>query len=121
MFSAIFSIVLGVIMFAQWAFFLLTGGVPEVKTEPARVWLHIAAEWITAVLLVISGIGLLSNVPWSVPLAFLAHGMLIYTVIQSPGYFAHKKVWPLVGMFAVFLILALISAGALFNSVLAAA
>lgn len=47
MVSAIFSIVLGVIMLAQWAFFLLTGGVPEVKTEPARVWLRIAAEWIT--------------------------------------------------------------------------
>ena len=118
MFSAIFSILIGFTMFAQWAFFLLTGNVPEVKTEPARVWLHITAEWITAILLVVSGIGLILLTPWSLAMAFLAHGMLIYTVIQSPGYFAHKKVWPLVGMFAVFLILAVVSTGMLFSQVL---
>jgi hypothetical protein len=38
----------------------------------------------------------------------LALGMLSYTLIQSPGYFAQQQVWALVGMFAVLLALALI-------------
>lgn len=36
-------------------------------------------------------------------------GMLFYTVIVSPGYYAEKGEWPFVGMFAVILILALAS------------
>jgi len=116
MFSAIFSILMGAAMIAQWAFFLISGNVPEVKSEPVRVSLHLAAEGITALLLVISGIGLITFSPWSVPLALIAHGMLIYTVIQSPGYFAQKRVWPLVGMFAVFLVLTLVSMTLLFNA-----
>jgi len=41
-------------------------------------------------------------------------GMLLYAVINSPGYFAEKRQWPMVGMFAVLLILALVSLGLVF-------
>jgi hypothetical protein len=36
-------------------------------------------------------------------------GMLLYTIIVSSGYFVQKRVWPIVGMFAVLLILTVIS------------
>ena len=36
-------------------------------------------------------------------------GMLLYTVIVSPGYFAEKGQWAFVGMFAVIVLLALVS------------
>jgi hypothetical protein len=35
--------------------------------------------------------------------------MLTYTVLVSPGYFAQLGQWPLVAMFAVLLILTLVS------------
>jgi len=41
-------------------------------------------------------------------------GMLLYAVINSSGYFAEKRKWPMVGMFAVLLILALVSLGLVF-------
>ena len=34
---------------------------------------------------------------------------MLYTVIVSPGYFAQKREWPMVGVFALPLILALVS------------
>jgi len=36
-------------------------------------------------------------------------GLLLYTIIVSSGYFAQKRVWPIVGMFAVLLALTAIS------------
>jgi hypothetical protein len=39
----------------------------------------------------------------------VAVGMLLYSMIVSPGYFAQRGEWPLVGVFAVLLLLALLS------------
>ena len=39
----------------------------------------------------------------------VAVGMLLYTVVNSPGYFAQRREWPMVGMFGVIFILALVS------------
>jgi hypothetical protein len=35
--------------------------------------------------------------------------MLLYTIIVSSGYFAQKRVWPIVGMFVVLLALTAVS------------
>ena len=40
----------------------------------------------------------------------VALGMLLYTVIVSPGYFAQRGEWPLVAMFGVLLLSALVFA-----------
>lgn len=106
---AAYSIAVGVLMLAQWAFFLLTGQVPELQTAPVQTAFHLAAEGLTALALIAAGIGLLRRAPWARSLALLALGMLIYTLIQSPGYFAQQQTWPLVAMFAVLLLLALVS------------
>jgi hypothetical protein len=36
-------------------------------------------------------------------------GMLLYTIIVSSGYFAQKRVWPIVIMFAALLVLTSLS------------
>ncbi len=108
-FAAGYAIIVGVLMFGQWAFFLAAKQVPELKTEPVRISFHLAAEFLAAAALMTSGAGLLVQAAWALQLYPVAVGMLIYTVIVSPGYFAQKRAWPLVGMFAVLLILALIS------------
>ncbi len=45
--------------------------------------------------------------------SFVSLGMLFYTVIVSPGYFAQQGVWALVAMFAVLLVLGLVGLRAL--------
>ncbi len=106
---AIYALAVGLLMFVQWTFFLLNGQVPELQTAPIQTAFHLAAEFITALALIASGAGLLRRAPWARSLALLALGMLLYTLIQSPGYFAQQQTWPLVAMFAVLLLLALIS------------
>jgi hypothetical protein len=76
-----------------------------VQTEPIRLAFHLAAEAGAALALLISGAALLGGKPWGRTCSLVALGMLMYTVIVSPGYFAQQGQWPLVGMFAVLLVL----------------
>lgn len=97
------SAVIGVLMFAQWTFFLSSGSVPEVRTAPVALAFHLLAEAVTAIALLVAGVLILSARGTGTPVGLVAHGLLIYTVIVSPGYFAQTGQWPLVGMFSVLL------------------
>ena len=108
-FPAFYAIVVGLLIFGQWAFFLITRQVPELKTERVRVLFHIADEFLTAAVLIASGIGLLAQQSWATAIYPVALGMLLYTIIVSSGYFAQKRVWPMVIMFAVLLALTSLS------------
>jgi peptidoglycan/LPS O-acetylase OafA/YrhL len=105
---AVFAIVVGVGMVAQWAFSLLTGGVPEVETRPTALGFHLAAEGLTAALLVAAGVALLLRRPRRTWLYALATGMLLYTAIVSPGYFVQEGQPIFLLMFAVILVLAVL-------------
>ena len=108
-FSGIYAIVVGIGMIGQWSISLFTKKVPELKTEPFRITFHLAGEFLTALALIVSGIGLLTDDAWGRVTYPVSAGMLLYTVIVSPGYFAQKREWLMVIMFAVLLILALVS------------
>jgi hypothetical protein len=108
-FAAIYAIVVGAGMIGQWLFFLATGQVPELVTEPLRIRFHLAAEFATALALLVGGLALLTGQAWGRWVYLLAMGMLLYTVIVSPGYFAQRGQWAFVGMFAVVLLVALVS------------
>jgi hypothetical protein len=108
-FPAVYALVVGLLMLGQWAFFLATRQVPELKTEPSRIKFHIFDEVLTAAGLIVSGIGLLASATWAAQVYPVAVGMLIYTVIVSAGYFAQKRAWPIVAMFGVLFVLSLAS------------
>jgi hypothetical protein len=108
-FAAWFGIFVGLLILAQWGFFLATGQVPELQSEPYRILFHLAAEFATAAGLVIAGIALLRKSSWAPPVFLVTAGMLLYSVIASPGYFAQQGQWALAGMFAILLVLALAS------------
>ncbi len=55
---------------------------------------------------------MVSGVSWAKILALLALGMLLYTVIVSPGYYAQSKNLPMVGMFASLIILTVVAIAA---------
>ena len=107
-FPAIFAIVVGLGMIGQWLFFYIKKQIPELVTEPVRIKFHLVAEFVTALVLITAGFGLLLGSSWAVNLFLVACGMLLYTVIVSPGYFAQKGQWGFVGMFAVILLLTII-------------
>lgn len=115
-FVAWFCIVTGVGMLLQWGISLAGGQVPELNSEPRRIAFHLAGEGLTAVLLIISGAGLLRNKSWAKSISLVALGMLLYTVIVSPGYFAQLGQWPMVVVFAVLLILTVLSIRTLIQS-----
>jgi hypothetical protein len=108
-FAAIYSIVVGTGMIAQWTMSFLSKQIPELITEPIRIWFHIAAELITAAVLIISGIGLLKSAEWSRTLNLIAIGMLFYTCIVSPGYFAQQGNWAWLVMFSIIILLGILS------------
>ena len=108
-FLALYAIIVGLLIFVQWAFFLITRQVPELKTERVRVLFHITDEFLTAAALIASGVGLLAQQSWAASIYPVAMGMLLYTIIVSSGYFAQKRIWPIVTMFAVLLVLTSIS------------
>jgi hypothetical protein len=109
--AALYAILVGIAMIGQWSVSLAKRQVPELKTEPYRIAFHLAGEFVTAIALVAGGLGLLIAAPWGRPTFLVSIGMLLYTVIVSPGYFCQKREWPMVGMFAVLLALALTSLG----------
>ena len=108
LFPAIFAILVGIGMIGQWSFLYLSKQIPELETERIRILFHIAAELLTALGLIVGGIGLLVNSAWGVPVYLVASGMLLYTAIVSPGYFAQKGQWAWLGMFGALALLALI-------------
>lgn len=111
----IYGIFVGLMMLAQWVFFLATGQVPELQTEPWRIAFHLVAEFITAIGLIVSGGMLMKRVAWGARSYLFFSGMLAYTVIASPGYFAQQGQWPLVVMFVVLLALSLFFAKTIVN------
>lgn len=107
-FAAWSSLAVGLLMLMQWGFFLASGLVPEVQTEPVALAFHLVAETATAITLLAAGWMLIRRQE-GVVLGLVANGMLIYTVIVSPGYFAQLGQWPLVGMFGALLVVAIIN------------
>lgn len=108
-FASVFAIVVGLAMIIQWAMSYISKQIPELETEPIRIWFHIAGEMVTALMLIIGGIGQLATRPWASTVYLLSIGMLIYTAIVSPGYFAQRGKWIWLLIFGVLILLAIVS------------
>lgn len=106
--SSIYSILMGVSMFGMWMVFYLTGSIPEIDTKPIELGMHVLAETLTAVLLIVGGIGLMQNRKWGLAVYLISTGMLLYTLVMSPGYFLQKGETGFVFMFASFIVLAVV-------------
>ena len=108
-FAGVFAIVVGVGMIAQWLASYLSNQIPELKTEPIRIAFHLAAELLTAVLLIVGGAAVLAGASWGRDVYLIALGMLFYTAIVSPGYFAQQGQWAWLGIFGALLVLGIVS------------
>jgi hypothetical protein len=73
-------------MISMWAFFLIAGMAPELKTVPFTTSTHIAPEMTAGIVMLIGEILLLKKIVTSERIALLGLGMFMYAVIQAPGY-----------------------------------
>jgi hypothetical protein len=103
-FPAWYGILVGFLMITQWTFSILAGGIPELQNAPWEIPFHLAAEFSTAIMLIIGGIAGLKSVAGFGQILLLGLGMVIYSEIVSSGYFAQLDQWAFVLMFAVLLL-----------------
>jgi hypothetical protein len=102
---SIYNISIGVLMLLMWSFFYLSGNIPELSEEPYRIIMHLVGEITTALVLIAGGLGLFYKKNWGTTFYFLGTGMLIYTLIVSPGYYLQNKSLEFVAMFSLLLII----------------
>jgi len=112
--AVIYSFIIGSSMIGMWTMFLITDAIPELDTEPLRIGMHMLAEVATGVTLLIGAIGIQTKKTWGVTMYLISLGMLLYTLIASPGYYADKGNILFVGMFVILLIITIIVAAIAF-------
>ena len=105
--AAIFAIIVGISMLGMWVVFYLTNNISELETKPIELTFHLIAEFITAFLLIIAGVGVLNSTAWGYNLYLIATGMVLYTMIMSPGYFLQAGDISFLIMFSVLILLSL--------------
>jgi|SRR6056297_124827 len=114
-FAAYYSIFIGIMIITQWIFFILTGNVPEFTTTFWEIIFHIIVEFLTAFILLITGWGIVTKRKNAIPGNLVAQGMLIYSAINSTGYFVQQGQWLFIIMFVAILVLSLASVHKLLN------
>ncbi|MBN1624072.1 MAG: hypothetical protein JXN10_04320 [Clostridia bacterium] len=108
-FCSAYVITVGLMMFLMWSFFLITGKVPELETNQAEIILHLTAEFSTALILILAGIFQLKNSRIAQFIYPLSIGMLLYTLIVSPGYYIQSKNYGFAAMFAGLIVLSVLA------------
>ncbi|MGA1793417.1 MAG: hypothetical protein ACMUHM_05655 [Thermoplasmatota archaeon] len=102
--ASVYSVLVGISMLALWILLISTSSVEEFDTRPIEIVLHIAAESITGILLLTGGLMMWRAYRLRYPIYFMSLGMLFYTSIVSPGYYADKGEWPVVAAFGAILL-----------------
>ena len=106
--SAFFAILMGTSIIGIWTLFYLTGSIPEIYSEPSRIALHLLAEALTGFGLILGGFGLFKNKKWGYQIYLISMGMLLYTLICSPGYYAQKGNYIFVSIFGILFVISAI-------------
>ncbi|MGE5124589.1 MAG: hypothetical protein ACM3H7_08725 [Acidobacteriaceae bacterium] len=104
--SSIFSLFCGFAMLAVWVILLATGQVVELRTTPIEASFLLVAEFLTAIILILGGTGVLTRKPWGLRTEMVALGLLLYCAVYSIGVFGQGGNAPAAGFFVVITLLA---------------
>ena len=99
---AIYSILLGIAVILLWIILLRSNDIPEGKTE---MTFHLFSELLMAVLCILSGIKMLLNNHQAYNLNLMAHGMVIYSVLNAAGFYGERGEFAMMIMFITLLII----------------
>lgn len=106
--ALVFSIIIGLSIVGTWTVLYASGSIPELISKPFEISMHIIAELSTAIMLIIGGCGVLFDKKWGLNMYFISMGMLLYTLIASPGYYIQKGNSGFVAIFAVIFALSIL-------------
>lgn len=101
-----YAVVVGAFMLGFWAVLYATGGGPALSYD---IGYHLVAESSTALALLATGTGILRGRSWAARLYPVALGMLLYTVLNSAGYYAQRGEAAMVGMFTLITVATLLA------------
>ena len=107
----VYCVITGAFMVVWWVIGIGRGALRRPDRSRPQIMLHLAAELVTAALLVAGG-ALLSP-GGNTGVALVGLGALLYTVIASPGYFLARRERAPIVMFAVLLVLTAVAIGGL--------
>lgn len=104
------SLLMSVALFGLWGVLLARRAVPELSQGLPSIRFHIGAELVTAACLLASAALLASADGPAVRLfATASLGAIAYSTVNSPGYYADRGNWAIVGMFGLLFVLALVA------------
>lgn len=96
-----FELVIGVLIAGLWITLLVKQQVSEIRLGRRDIFFHVAAELITSILLIGAGTSVLVRSKPAESAVSVAAGALLYTTINSAGYYADRLQWEVVTMFGV--------------------
>jgi hypothetical protein len=89
---AVFSILVGISIVVFWANLYFGRKLYESNFSRSRIETnyHVAAELITAAILVLGGTGVILTLSWGVAVTFAGLGMLLYANVNGIGFYIAK-------------------------------
>ncbi len=99
-----YSILVGLLMTGLWVMLISTGQVPYLDSPQVEIKLHIVTELITAWSLILGGVSIFKGWALKRILPYISHGMLLYSIINSSGYYLDLGETGMAGMFAILLV-----------------
>jgi hypothetical protein len=108
--ASIYSILVAISVFGFWLILFFRKKLFDPASNRSRLELeyHILAELLTAGVLIAGALGTILSISWGDSILVLGLGMLLYTVVNSPGYYASRGDKPMVTMFLILAILTVI-------------
>ena len=107
--SAIFTILVGLLIMGMWSLLVFTNQVPYLDTPQMEIKLHILTEMLTAVMLILGGVSVIRGWSKLTNLHYVSQGMLIYAIINSSGYYIDRGESMMAVMFGVLLVGTIVS------------
>ena len=89
--DGVFVIIAGTLAIVLWIIVLLKKIEHKFIEKPFERLFHIVAEFVMSIVAIISGILLLLQQTWGLPLFFLATGLILYALINAIGIYGEKK------------------------------
>jgi hypothetical protein len=96
-------IIIGIGIIGLWTMLLLTDQVPELETEPWSIAFHIVIETTMALCAIWTGVAMIKTYTYWRYLTLFTNGLLVYSVVNSSGYYGDLGQFPMMIMFAIIL------------------
>ncbi len=96
-----YYLAVGIGIIGLWTMLYVSKQIPELETEPAAIAFHIFIEIAMGVMAIITALSILKRKKSSLTLMLITSGMLMYSVVNSSGYYAETGEYGMIAMFGI--------------------